>query len=423
MRLPFTLLLSCLSLVVLALACIDPFIVDLTGTVDVIVVDGIVTNLAEPQLITLNRSRADPLTGRFGSLPITKAVVEVIVDSSQRVAAHETVDGTYQLPSDFRGQIGHAYQLRITLSDGRQYVSTQQIMPDVPPIDNLSIRFNATAFRPGLYPNGFRAGYDCYVTTKDPVDQRNYYRWDWKLWEKQHWCRSCYQGTYVDSVQQDYIQNGVLVSVRRAVEDCVELPRQGTQASQDIWFDYPCRSQCWDVIQNYYLNIFDDQLANGGAVNGRQIAQVPLLTRQPALLELRQAALTASAYQFYKLLQQQTENAGGLADTPPTAIVGNVTNLANPREAVVGFFTASSIATVRRFMDKKDATVLSFGAYDDQGGIIKEPDELFYVQTRRKPSQGPEGNPFKAGGPKRFITAPCIPGNNRTPFIPEGWPQ
>ncbi|GAB3549045.1 DUF4249 domain-containing protein [Spirosoma fluminis] len=423
MRFPFTLLLSCFSIVLLTLACIDPFVADLTGTVDVIVVDGTITNLAEPQLITLNRSRADPLTGRFGSLPITKAVVEVVVDSSRRVAAHETVDGTYQLPSDFRGQIGHAYQLRFTLSDGSRYVSTQQVMPDVPPIDNLTIRFNATAFQAGLYPNGFRAGYDCFIRTKDPVETRNYYRWDWKLWEKQQWCRSCYQGFYVDSVQQDYIQNGVYVSVRKAIEDCQQAPRDFSQTAIDVWNDYPCRSQCWDIIQNYYLNVFDDQLANGGAVNGRQVAQVPLLTRQPALLEVRQVALTASAYQFYKLLQQQTENTGGLADAPPTAIVGNVTNLADAREAVVGHFTASSIATVRRFMDKKDATVLSLGAYDDRGGIIQSTDELFYVQTRRIPRPGPEGNPFKAGGLKRFITAPCIPNQNRTPLMPEGWQQ
>ncbi|GAB3948475.1 hypothetical protein GCM10028805_22960 [Spirosoma harenae] len=408
---------------VLPLACVDLDESMLRGTVDVIVVDGTITNLAEPQRIKLNRSRADPLTGRFGVLAITKANVNVVVDSAQVVSATEMVDGTYELPSDFRGQVGHAYQLRITLSDGRQYVSTQQIMPDVPPIDNVSIRFNATTFPPGQYPNAFRAGYDCFVNTKDPIGERNYYRWDWKLWEKQHWCKSCYQGIYVDSVQQDYVQNGALVAVRSAVEDCVAFPTIIGSNSLAIWYDYLCRSDCWDLIQNYYLTIFDDQLTNGGAVNGRLIGQVPLLTRQPALLQLRQGSLTASAYRFYELLQQQTQKTGGLADSPPTAIVGNVKNLANPREAVTGFFTASAVATVRRFMDKKDATVLSFGSYTDQGQIIEFNDELFYIQTLRIPNLGPLGPPFTAGGPKRFITAPCIPSETRTPNKPEGWPN
>src|SRR5919199_1175052 len=94
--------LSCLLAGFVPLACVDPEDIILKGTVDVIVVDGTITNLAEPQVIRLNRSRADPLTGRFGVLPITKANVEVVVDSVEVITCHETIDGSYQLPSDFR---------------------------------------------------------------------------------------------------------------------------------------------------------------------------------------------------------------------------------------------------------------------------------------------------------------------------------
>ena len=267
-------------------ACVDSFDQTLRGTVDVVVVDGTITNPAEPQLIRLNRSRADPVTGRFGVLPIAKATVEVVVDSVQTIVCRETVDGTYQLPDDFRGQVGHAYQLRFTLSDGSRYASDQQVMPAVPPIDRVSVSFNPTSLPLGLYPNRFRAGYNVLVNTQDPPGQRNQYRWDWALYEKQKWCRSCYQGEYVDSIQQGYIRNGVYVTTRTAVEDCVE---PATKPNRDYYNDYVCRSPCWEIIHNYTLNLFDDQLTNGGLVSGRTIAQVPLLTRQPALLELRQS--------------------------------------------------------------------------------------------------------------------------------------
>ena len=36
-----------------------------------------------------------------------------------------------------------------------------------------------------------------YIDTQHPTDQHNYYRWDWKLWEKQDWCRTCQQGFYM----------------------------------------------------------------------------------------------------------------------------------------------------------------------------------------------------------------------------------
>ena len=405
-------------LALLVTACVDPLEVNLTGNVDVVVVDGTITNLAEPQIIRLNRSKSDPLTGRFGTLPITKATVNVIVDSTQTITCYETVDGTYQLPSDFRGQVGHAYQLRAQLRDGTRYESSVQIMPAVPAIDRLSAVFNATSLPLGLYPANFRAGYDVFVNTPDPPDQRNQYRWDWALYEKQKWCRSCYRGVYVDSVQQGSRQNGVLVVTQRAVEDCVE---PFVKPNTDFYSDYTCRTPCWEIIRNYRLSLFDDQLMNGVPLTNRNVAQVPLLTRQPALLELRQSSLTKDAYRFYELFQQQTQNTGGLADTPPTALVGNVRNRANDRESVIGFFTASAVTTSRYWLDKKDATRLPLGAYDDEGNILLGSDELFFSLIRRPPAPGPVGPPFIAGGPDRVITAPCIPGENRTPIRPEGW--
>lgn len=415
----FNRLVSGLLLIATPFACVDPEEMLLRGTVNVIVVDGTITNLAEPQFIKLNRSRADPLTGRFGVLAITKATVRVVVDSSLTIGCRETVAGTYQLPADFKGQVGHAYQVKITLSDGTQYVSTQQVMPYVPSIDKLTVRFNPASLPLGLYPKQFQAGYDCIVDTQDLPGQRNFYRWDWKLWEKQKWCRTCYQGIYVDSVQTAYRQsNGTYVYTRQAVEDCVPPP---VRPNTDFWNDYLCRNQCWDIFQNYFLSIFDDQLINGGLLYHRNVAQVPLFTRVPALLEVRQAALTAEAYRFYQLLQQQTQNTGGIADTPPTAVVGNVTNPANPRERVVGLFTASAVAPVRHWLEKKDATRLALGAYDDLGQIVQDEDELYYVQNTRIPKLGPDGQPFTPGGTSRFIMAPCIAGDSRTPIKPEGW--
>jgi hypothetical protein len=47
-------LLSWLLLVIGLVSCVDPEDVVLRGTVDIIVVDGTITNLAEPQVILLN---------------------------------------------------------------------------------------------------------------------------------------------------------------------------------------------------------------------------------------------------------------------------------------------------------------------------------------------------------------------------------
>ena len=63
---PFaSLLFVCLIVALLPLGCVDPEEVAFNATINVVVVDGTITNLAEPQSIRLNRSKADPFTGRF----------------------------------------------------------------------------------------------------------------------------------------------------------------------------------------------------------------------------------------------------------------------------------------------------------------------------------------------------------------------
>ena len=255
-----------LTTVLVPLSCIDPLDQTLRGTVNVVVVDGTITNVAEPQIIRLNRSQVDSITGRFGTLPITKATVEVIVDSAEVIACHETVDGSYQLPDNFKGQVGHAYQLRFTLNDGTQYVSSQQVMQAVPPINNLVAQFNRTSLPAGLLEGDFRSGYDLLVDTKDPADQVNYYRWDWKLYEKQDWCQRCNQGYYMPnklSIVSSYPNILIYQTQADLLEDCFPAPAEGLfgGAYTKLSFftnAYVCRTQCWDIIPNNTLSLFSD---------------------------------------------------------------------------------------------------------------------------------------------------------------------
>ncbi|MVM41473.1 DUF4249 family protein [Spirosoma sp. HMF3257] len=406
-------------------SCVDPEDLILRGTVDIIVVDGTITNLAEEQIIRLNRSKADPLTGRFGTRPVTKAVVEVVVDSSQVVPCHETVDGSYQLPSDFKGQIGHAYQLRFTLSDGTRYVSTQQVMQSVPSIDKASARFNPQSLSPPL-GGFFRAGHDVFIDAQDPGDQHNYYRWDWTLYEPQKWCRTCAKGFYsVFNPIEVFPPGGFYKSGTESFEDCFyPAPRIGLPDG-DYRYDYACRTQCWEILHNYTITVFDDQYTNGGPITSLKVAQIPFYQHAPCLADIRQLSLTKDAYRYFKLFQDQTQNTGGLADTPPTALIGNVHNVANLKEAVVGYFTASAVARKPLYIDRKDTDGFPFGK-DPAGYSGVEGEELFFALNQRQPIPEPRP-PYEIrifiDGTPRPPTAICAPIDQRTPFQPEGWPN
>ncbi|WP_461132532.1 DUF4249 domain-containing protein [Spirosoma lituiforme] len=418
-------------------ACVDPEDVRVRGTNDIIVVDGTITNLAEPQLIKLNRSTADPLTGRFGSKPITKATVEVVVDSTQVIGCHETVDGSYQLPSDFKGQIGHAYQLRFTLNDGVTYESTPQIMPPVPPITKVSATFNPKSLSPQLL-GGYTAAHDIFIESQDPVEQHNYYRWEWKLYERQYWCKTCTQGVYTTYkvVPFLYKDRSYFVTGSELYEDCfrpmVGMERfDAPEVPNDYWnYEYRCRAACWEIIYGYDILVFDDRDSNGGLISRQRIAQIPFYDYQPGLVDVRQLSLTADAYRYYKLFQDQTQNTGGLADTPPSALGGNVHQVAQPEVKTVGFFTASAASLEHYWLDRKDIQGIAYGALDPSGAHLQLGDDLFYALNQRRPN--PEPSPPYQGGrdaakvwiwpnTDRPPMAPCLQSDNRTPYKPEGW--
>lgn len=371
-------------------ACVDQLEIPFTQRVNVIVVDGTLTNLSESQMIRINRSKSDELTGRFGSLPITKARVEVLVDSAQVLVFTETdTAGAYRSPAGFTAQPGHAYQLRFTLSDGTQYRSTTEVMAPVPPIDRVHTKFNPTS----LYGtnNQYRGAHELTIDFQDPADQHNYYRWDWLLWEKQDWCRTCVNNEYA-------IYS--LTTPPFLVEDCY-----GQKFDNGYYvYDYNCRTRCWEILRNYTTNVFDDVYSNGGVILGRWVAQIPFYQKNACLVQLRQSSLTRQAYQYYRTVEEQTQNTGGVAATPPTALVGNVRNLANEHESVIGYFTASAVATSLDWIDRRDAT-----------GI---PPGLFIALNNRPPSQ-----PFNNGGygSKDYPTAICVPSDGRTPNKPIGW--
>ncbi|HEV7348688.1 DUF4249 domain-containing protein [Telluribacter sp.] len=403
-----------LSFILLLSGCVDSYDPQLPGNLDVVIVDGTINNLPEQQVIRLNRSKSDPINGRPGFMALTKAKVQVVVDSAQVIEAHETYDGVYYLPSDFRGQTGHAYQLRFTLSDGSTYQSTQQIMPDVPPIGKVRVEFNPTSLSPPLI-DGYRAAHDFYIDTQDPEGQPNYYKWDWKLWEKQEWCRTCYQGIYsIDTVLVNYSPTGTLsyITGNQLFEDCFYPTSNYFSGSvlPDWVYDYKCRTKCWAIFASVELNLFADGFTDGAMISNRKIARIPFHQRTGGLVELRQSSLTPSAYRFYKDFQEQTQNSGGVADPPPTASIGNVQNVANSTELVIGFFTASGVASVRHWLDRKDARGVPLG--------------LFMALKGREPNPEPESPIvylFDTKSRSRPYTAVCVDSEKQTSYMPQGW--
>lgn len=409
-----------LSLILVSISCVDQVEYEIHSSTNIVVVDGRLTTLDEEHIVRLFRSKSDSLSGRFGSMPITGATMELVVNGSQTVAFIENkeIPGNYNLPEHFKGEVGKTYQLRFQLPNGTRYESTQEELKPVPKMENVIVQFNGNDMAETTIK--FKGFHEFYIDVKDPANEKNYYNWEYILYEKQDFCKSCLRGVYAVNkiIPGEYKDRTYFVSGNELFEDCfapvVKWDDVGAPiVSNTEWtYDYLCRTKCWEVLHNTSMNLFDDGATNGGQILHRSVARVPYYQRSAALVHLRQLSMTKGAYEYYKLFQQQTENNGGIADTPPTALQGNIKNSANPKEGVVGYFSVSDVSVNRYWLERKDTGVTI-------------PPGLFEALKARSATLEPERPNIPMvqiwGGPPRVPTALCIKNDNRTPVRPEGW--
>lgn len=225
----------------------------------------------------------------------------------------------------FVGEVGRRYSLVITLSDGREYRSQPEELKFVPPIDTVMGEYREL-------PSGFLRGeFDLSIETRDPVAAGNFYSYRWVHYEFKPWC----------SISP-------AINFRSYVVDCCE--------------------SCWAIEQCVgCINILSDNFVNGAALKV-PIVTIPYDSKEPYFVVVEQRSLTESAYQFWKNVSTQITSSGGIFDRPPVTIRGNMYNVDNPEEQVLGFFGASSVAMKSIHFKRDKVNKMPFGTdiiYDE----------------------------------------------------------
>ena len=295
-------------------ACIDPLKVDIQDSQQILVVEGGISTLPGRHRILLTKS------DKYGSVldgfirKQTGATVWVRDEEGNQTFFEELEEGNYYTPPTFQALIGRKYTLLITLANGERYVSTpEQVLP-APPIDSLTVLFKR---QPVLNGAVQETGIEIYAQWKDPEDASNYY-----LWET--------EGIHILNTQPSlYVGRDGQGNPVPAPKDCCE---RCYQYEPDI---------------NTVIRIFKDNFTNGKN-NAELAVYIPddgkrFMEKYMAIV--KQYSLTKEAFQFYDLLKNQLSIQGDIFDPPPATIRGNMINLDNPDEEVIGYFRASDVAT------------------------------------------------------------------------------
>lgn len=313
------------SLLLLPMACIDPFKVDVPEGQQLVTIEGIIHNGPGPHTITISR------TATYGSVfeglirPVTGARV-VIRDNEGLIIFLEEMEnsrGNYTTPSGFRAEIGKSYTLQIQTVEGKVYTSLPERVESSPAIENVSLKTVIIPVEGEIVP---RSGVQLISEINDPADQKNFYFW----------------------------RLSPLVHVLEARPDLFVIMETRAPAPKD------CCTICYrtEATGNQSLFIAQDDNFNGlttripaGFIEDNGLRFVSKLR-----VDLKQYSISQEAYRFLRLVKQQAEISGSIFDPPPATIRGNMISLDDPDEVVLGYFMAAGESSRRIYIDRSDLT-------------------------------------------------------------------
>jgi hypothetical protein len=301
-------------------SCIEPYDPIINETQEVMVIDGMISD--EPGIYKVTVSLSTPYNNPEYE-PVGGCVVTVQDGSGTMVFYSESPNepGVYEAYLDvpFLGE-GKVYSLQV-IAGGKTYASDYDTLLACPPVDSL---YYIDKVSGGEDPEDVWYGVQFYNDVRgNPGGTRNY---RWKAvatWE------------YRSPSAYNYIwDKGVIYP---NMDDSVHY--------------------CWltETIQTVYAastrlltenNIYKNKLHYVSD-------QTPRLSIRYSLL-LEQQSLTEQAYAYWEKLAAQSATSASLYETQPASSQGNIYNVQNPDEKVLGCFYATQISAKRIFVDKRD---------------------------------------------------------------------
>ena len=99
---------------------------------------------------------------------------------------------------------------------------------------------------------------------------------------------------------------------------------------------------------------------------------------------VKQYSLSKETFEYWRNLKRINEDPGGFFDPIPTELIGNITNINDPEEPVLGFFSADGINTKRIFIAREDLPTvpLSTGFESCVYDTLDQFEMGFFVRTQ-----------------------------------------
>lgn len=312
----------------MGLACLFLFqgcITDYQGTIggssEVLVVGGILTNEFKKQEIFLSRSYSFENVGpRYE----TEAQVIVTASNGQTYSFYETPKGVYKSLEPFAAQEGLSYQLEITTVTGDAYVSSPMGLP--PPTTLESLLAKATTNDQGV------AGISILANGSGPANATKF--------------------------RYDFEENWKIIAPYWSPYDLIVRSEGRTQINLAVVDRETEERVCYGSARpEQVLLTSTSSLSRNEVVNFplRFISKDNYLLQHRYSIGVKQYGLSEETYAYYQTLERLSMASENIfSEDQPGFLQGNITAIADPSEAVAGFFEVSSVSEKRIFINFED---------------------------------------------------------------------
>lgn len=287
--------------------CITPYSPPATYSPPLLVVNGQITDQPGPYTVSLSFTNINSRNAAYKSYP-DHASVTIRDDAGHQEQLTYAGKGLFQTSaSGIQGVAGRKYSVRIALADGKVYESEPELLKKSPPVSTVSSTYVDTPKEPT------RGYFKTYVETKDSTSSGDYYRWTWKNYKfLTFFYHCCGKSDYCDA------PNGCTVS-----SYC---------------------GPCWGISQcETCITLRSDAQQNGRTMS-QFLTDVPYDKKMAYYLLVNQYLISEKAFEFWQNVTSQVNLSGGVFDPPPGTIRGNLHNVDDATEQVLGYFEVAGLS-------------------------------------------------------------------------------
>ncbi|MDQ8052080.1 MAG: DUF4249 domain-containing protein [Pedobacter sp.] len=290
-------------------ACKEPYQPQVTTVnANILVVEGFISTNTDSTVMTLSRTVL--LNDKNTTKPELNASVWVENDANASYPLKDLGKGLYGA-NGLNLDPTKKHRIKIKTVKGSTYVSDFVETKISPPIDDINFDVRDD-------------GIQLYVNTHDDTQKSRYYRWEYyETWEF----------------------NSKYSSLLKVVGNQL-VERQFP--ADDIYTCY-ASSKSTNVFLNSTVRL-DKDVVYKGSLNFIPKGSEKISNRFTTLVT--QYVLTKEAYEFWEKMKKNTESLGSIFDAQPSQLTGNIHNVDNAEEPVIGFISAGTMVKRRVFFER-----------------------------------------------------------------------